>query len=1026
MVRMITDELLDFLRAQLAEGMSTSELEELLITEGGWTSEDVAEALRRVNEPLPKAPTSPLAPETTSAEKAVTSTANEVVPPLPIIIAPSSDSPSRRDDVPPPASLTVSPPVSSEPATEPSLSLATPATPVEEGVMPTLPQEVTPPPAPVVTPSVPPSEPLLPSLKEEGTPHVSQPEASSLIATTPSVKEVEPSVVVPAPSAVVASVKPSDTPVVSSPVTVSPVAPEGAPLASFRPLPLSSLDRVSEPPSRAKEEPVEDFLGIFSGESSPSLPASASTTPPLTIPMFAQPTPVPLSGDEFALDADEGDARTMISSESSTSNSTPKTTSSGPFVFGKKPEWSFRDMLEQKRTPMEGRYKEITPSADMPTLEPEPQEKTVQFDLSKIAGVNMEDAGVSLPDTAPAHEKTVETRSLAEVWASGGAKNEKKDTHSPKPYTSSTPRAPVSKKRTMSSDLLLHEKRTTSVAPPPAPPAVSVHISPPEITPVKRNASEILLRGKGVSMPSIPAVSDEALPSPAPLPAPVTLPESPSLSSGKTKKPLTKSTLVTSKTPISLAEELRKKNKIKRILGSTLIVLLLSLVFGGLLFVMLSMRGSRTTDVLRTAITNITTTPSFAYRGSASSSLSLVSNVDGVERSGRINFDLLFSGSVRNTPNGFGDGTHQLDIKGDLLTVDREWGGDVKANVHVVGDALYFSLLRYPEGSDIDPEVAATYWVKVDLSAVMRELALQGAATPDGNYGSFGGGRGDSSFVALYSRHNPFVFEDTLPDEVLDGRAVKRFLLRAEPESMSDFLIALYRKYTGDELKLTSGEALRFKNAAAKITAEAWVDSETEQLVQLFVRADLDDDIVGVRVRGPVRIDVRLSGHGQALNVTTPTPFLTLEEFWVRINDYKKNKDLRVRDAAKRDTLQKLITALSTYREREGKFPLTLLDLRTKRDLTTGEVSDIALRSFIYVPYVSSSDLSRVGRCGPRTGCAYYHLGVNFEDLTNPHLRTDADVVSEISGRDSAGCAGERDRACFDIVLVETASSGVQ
>lgn len=1020
MVRMITDELLDFLRAQLAEGMSTSELEELLIAEGGWTSEDVAEALRRVNETSSKVSVSSPSPESPSAEQTSIAPTKEAVP----VVLPSSqeDSLPSREDVTIPATPAAPSSNSPESVIAPSVMAAPTPLPLAT-TPPTSPQEVAAPSAPLVKPLAPPAEPLPSPLKEESVARPMQTEtAVSPSVTSPSVKE-EPPLVVPTSSPVDTLAKRSDAAPSSSPDATPSVASQGAPLASFRPLPLSSLDRVSEPPSRAKEEPVEDFLGIFSGESSPSLPAPASTTPPLTIPMFAQPTPVPLSGDEFALDADEGDARTTISSESSTSNSTPKTTSSGPFVFGKKPEWSFRDMLEQKRTPMEGRYKEITPSADMPTLEPEPQEKTVQFDLSKIAGVNMEDAGVSLPDTAPAHEKTVETRSLAEVWASGGAKNEKKDTHSPKPYTSSTPRAPVPKKRTMSSDLLLHEKRTTSVAPPPA---VSVHISPSETTPVKRNASEILLRGKGVSMPSIPAVSDETLPSPAPLPAPTTLPESPSSLIAKAKKPLTKSTLVTSKTPISLAEELRKKNKIKRILGSTLIVLLLSLVFGGLLFVMLSMRGSRTTDVLRTAITNITTTPSFAYRGSASSSLSLVSNVDGVERSGRINFDLLFSGSVRNTPNGFGDGTHQLDIKGDLSTVDHEWGADVKADVRVVGDALYFSLLRYPEGSDIDPDVAATYWVKVDLSAVMRELALQGATTPDGNYGSFGGNRANSSFSGLYLRYNPLVYEDALPDDVLEGRATRRFLLRANPESMSDFLIALYRKYTGEELKLTSDEALRFRNAVAKITAEVWVDSETEQLLRLSVHGDFDDDIVGVRVRGPVRIDVRLSEHGQALDVTAPTPFLTLEEFWVRINDYKQNKDLRIRDAAKRDTLQKLITALSKYREREGKFPLTLLGLRTARDLTTGEVSDATLRSFTYVPYVSSSDLSRAGRCGPQTGCAYYHLGVNFEDLTNPHLRTDADVVSEISGKDSAGCAGERDRACFDVVSVEAASSREQ
>jgi hypothetical protein len=988
---MITDELLDFLRAQLAEGMSTSELEELLVAEGGWTSEDVAEALRRVREPSSASPVPPTAPELSSIEQTTNPSTREAAPVVSLASSPVDGTPPR-EEVTTSAPPAVSPPVSPEPVTVPSSPLETPLAPSLE---------------------------LPPPSKEESVVRSSQTETpSSSIEIPSSVKEESASVpsFQPSPDT---SAKPSDTPDPFSPVTVSPATPERAPLSSFRPLPLSSLDRVSGSLAQAKDEPVEDFLGIFSGESLSTTPIPVDT--PLSIPMFAQSTPAPLSGDEFALDVDESETRTMITPSTSVASPTLKTPSSGPFVFGKKPEWSFRDMLEQKRTPMEGGYKELTPSADISTPEPSTEEKIVQFDLSKITGVTTEETAEAFSEPSTPKEKTVETRSLAEVWASGVGKGEKKTTHAPQPYTSSTPRTPVPKKRTMSSDLLLHEQRVTSATPPSA---VSSVVAPSvEVAPTKRNPGDILLRGKGTSMPSIPAVSDEMLPSPAPLPTPVTLPESPSSSATKTKKSLTKSTLVTSKTPISLAEELRRKNKIKRILGSTVIVLLLSLVFGGLLFLMLSMRGSKTTDVLRAALANITTTPSFTYRGSASSSLALVANVDGTERSGRIDFDLLFSGSVRNTASGFGDGTHQIDIKGDLLTIDHEWGADVKANVHVVGDALYFSLLRYPEGSDIDPDVAATYWVKVDLSAVMRELALQGATTPDGNYGNFGAKGGNSSFTALYTRHSPLVFEDTLPDEVLDGRAVKRFLLRADPESMSDFLIALYRKYTGDELKLTSNEALRFKNSAAKITAEAWIDSETEQLVQASLRGDFDDDVVGVRVRGPVRIDVRLSGHGQALNVNTPTPFLTLEEFWVRINDYQKNKDFRVRDAAKRDTLQKLITALSAYYDREGKFPLTLLDLRTARDLTTGEVSDATLRSFTYVPYISSNDLSRAGRCGPRTGCEYYHLGVNFEDLTNPHLRTDADVVSEISGRDSAGCAGEQDRACFDVISITPSSS---
>ena len=57
---MVTPELLDFLRSQLATGMSPTEVERLLVEEGGWDKSDVEEGLARIG--IPTMPVPPPVP----------------------------------------------------------------------------------------------------------------------------------------------------------------------------------------------------------------------------------------------------------------------------------------------------------------------------------------------------------------------------------------------------------------------------------------------------------------------------------------------------------------------------------------------------------------------------------------------------------------------------------------------------------------------------------------------------------------------------------------------------------------------------------------------------------------------------------------------------------------------------------------------------------------------------------------------------------------------------------------------------
>jgi hypothetical protein len=1015
---MITEELLEFLRAEHAEGMSIAEMEQLLIAEGGWTREDIQEALSRAGI-IPQKPVQPVAPPAIQVPES----------PAPVIapVVAVSEPTSVSSTILPPPVLTQTAPPTPRPV---AISVPTDVKALVTAPAPVLPRvaeagaiSAPPPvtsPAPVVPQVSTRTPPVIAAVALEQSAVKEAPPAQAITpAPVQAAKQAQPAVIAPiAPvGAIVPAASPSlapslrpieqaqSTPPVNPPTFTPPISsqasvpvsvPPSTPPVKTRPSDESPVtlhvtrmtpttpEAGGTPVTPAPLPPAEDFLGLFATEEAPtddvSLDISTSETLQSVaekgVPMFASmPTPVPPTGDELAL---EGETPSMIKVDvPSRPIAESPALDNESLVFGKKPEWSFKDMLAQKKVPAGGASKVFIPSSELAAtgadVNPAPQdEKIVRFDLSRLNTSSSSESAATAPlaDAVPAKDKQLETKSLAEVWLTGTAKPTEEDA---KPYVSTTPRSPVPAKRTMSSD--------------------------------------ILLRGKGAVLPSMPAVTDDHLPSPAllsPQEAPVPVKIAP--------LPVKKSTVVTSQTPLSLAEELRKKNKVKEVLVIAVVGAVLLLLVGGGIALALAMRGPSGDNVLKNALVQFANVSSFAYVGDASSDLVLTTNTDGVDRNGNITFTALFSGVLRNSEQGYGDGVHQALLRGGLQAGNYAWSTDVKSDLRVIGNALFFHLLSYPATSDFDPDVMETYWVKVDLAAITKELALEGVSAGATDYGSFSGGKSPSAFATLYAKHEPFVLDDTLPDDVVDGIPVRHVTLKADPDPMLAFGVALYKKYTGSDLMLTDAQALRLKNALAKIVAEVWIDPVSGNILKLTVRGDFDDDMIDAHVKGNVRATFTFKDHEKPVVVLEPTPFLTLEELRARLDDYKKNKDLRVRDAQKTDTLQKILTALSAYYTAQGRFPSALLDLRTSKDLPEATVSTAELKNFVYAPYMTTVNLSRAGRCTARGDCAFYHIGVNFEDVTNPKLRTDADVTSEIIGRDSSGCAGEKNFSCFDVV----------
>ena len=142
------------------------------------------------------------------------------------------------------------------------------------------------------------------------------------------------------------------------------------------------------------------------------------------------------------------------------------------------------------------------------------------------------------------------------------------------------------------------------------------------------------------------------------------------------------------------------------------------------------------------------------------------------------------------------------------------------------------------------------------------------------------------------------------------------------------------------------------------------------------------------------------------------------------MDDYKKLKALRARDAVKLDGAAQIREALQSYKDKQKRYPTTLLELRTSGSLPATALSDLLFKQFLYNGYLKPDDFSKNNKCTVKSKiCRAYQLGVNLEDLANPSLENDSDVDADIRGNDAKGCSGESALACYDVVFSDSNST---
>lgn len=456
------------------------------------------------------------------------------------------------------------------------------------------------------------------------------------------------------------------------------------------------------------------------------------------------------------------------------------------------------------------------------------------------------------------------------------------------------------------------------------------------------------------------------------------------------------------------------KKMIIRALG----VLALLCIAGGAAYAFFALRGPGENALLAESVNTFFTLSSFSYRGEAKADLTLIAkDENGQEKTGLVKFDTGSAGLLEHTTEGYGDGAHRVQFKGGLQTDNFAWSTDLELDARVIDNALYFHVLSLPDALALNKEIFTTHWIKVDLAEIAKELSLQGMVLAQEDYGSFGGVQSEYFFNNILAKYMPFTGDKRLPNETLDGIPTLHLLVKPDPEQMLEFVRMFYRKYANKTLTLSEEERLRLLDALKKIKGEIWINAETNMPVKFSARGEFDDDMLAVRVKGVASFSIALGDLNKPIAVDIPTPLLTMEELKIRMEENKKKFEARERDVQKLERLNVIVTSLSDYRKEKGRYPNALSELYAAKKLATSSVSETRLKEYRYVPYLKTGVYTKAGKCTAKgKTCDHYHLGVNFEDMDNPALSDDADIVSDIRGEDALGCGREEKLACYDVV----------
>lgn len=734
---------------------------------------------------------------------------------------------------------------------------------------------------------------------------------------------------------------------------------------------------------RDKASEDEDFLGILSGLPSVETKDKEKSTPPALV------TPPP----SVIIESTKPNL-----AEVSTSVSTPI-----PDV---------KEVVAEKgvliSTPLSP-IVQPTPLQVAPTASP--TASVIKFDLSQIRKVNEPAPTITPPlaivDTPPisamkviepsvvvmeplvekSNEKSIETRSVAELWLTKETGNTQAETQvAAASENEASRRSTLAARRTMGSDVLLRGKGATIQGLP----ALGV---PEGITPISPLATSANQHGAPQPPFVMPSAAIQGI-----------------ISDKKNINP-------------SVAENILHKNKVKKVIGIALGgVIAVAFIVAGIMAYM-SVRSPDVLALLSSVMSNFSTTPSILYSGALSSDLALTSTADGVTRMGIAKTDASYQGEMLLDANGFGDGNHHVRFSGGLQSGDFSWKTSIETDVRMFAENLYFHVVSFPSESNIDHELFKTYWIKVDLTEIAKELS--GGATPaqNENYGNIAGGQ-SSSFVGILTKDMPFVGGEKIGSESISGISTTHFRLKSDPDKLALLVSHLYKKYTGKTYTLDDEGSVRFKNALMKLSIDVWVNESTKTLVQVSISGNLDDDMFGVHVKGSLALSFTLTGYGSRVIVTTPAPSLSLTELRTRMDDYKKIKSVRAQNLSRVNRLTDITHALTSYMNEKGKLPLTLTELSMSNLLASSTFASVPLKSYFYVAYVKANDFTKANKCTAKSKlCTAYHIGVDLDDVTDPALLNDADVTSEIHGDDSTGCAGGAKLSCYDVVYPERSAT---
>jgi hypothetical protein len=452
------------------------------------------------------------------------------------------------------------------------------------------------------------------------------------------------------------------------------------------------------------------------------------------------------------------------------------------------------------------------------------------------------------------------------------------------------------------------------------------------------------------------------------------------------------------------------------------------LVFLGLsgagVYYYLSSRGPKAIDVLNQAVTGILGASAVSYSGEVHADFDFSETGASQDAAGRVRFALGGQGQLAESTRGFGDGSHRFHLAGELRSGSFEWQTDLEGEIRVIDRALYFHAITLPKSDQIDPDLLRTYWIKLNLAEIAQELGIGGGKNGE-PYGDFGASDIQGTFATVFLRQMPLRIAKEIGQENLDGVDVYHYALAIDPTAGQEFIRTYYKTITGNDLNMTEDEKVRLGDALNKISGEVWIGTLDGLPKKITLSGDLDDKLFGIRVKGTLGLALAPKILPAPATVDMPTPVLSLEELRVRMDEYRQTQSLRAEDEGSVEGATTVTDALDAYKTKFARYPDQLTQLVQQGLLSTTTLSrDLA--HYTYYAYTGSGTLDRAHRCSAKAKtCAFYHLGVNLHDVTNPVLTSDVDRIGDISGDDALGCGRQKALACYDITPLGASSPSV-